>query len=290
MRRFRHFACIDWSGAKDERPKGLALAYCSTGEDAPVLLQPAEGWSREALLGWLRAHAAAGTDLLVALDLSPALPFADRGAYFPGWDASPPDARALWALVDELSGDDPHLGATTFLRRPEVARHFRQGLPAGDLFEGGVGRLRVVERRCRDTRQSPATSCFNLVGAAQVGKSSLTGMRVLRRLGGAMPFWPFDPVPAEGPLLVEIYTGVAAKDAGRAWGRAKVRDAGALDEALAGLGSRPHRPLPRYDDHATDAVVTAAWLRRAAEDAALWSPELLTPALARTEGWTFGVR
>lgn len=290
MRRFRQFACVDWSGAKEERPKGLALAYCSAGEEAPVLLQPDGGWSRDALLAWLRAHAEAGTELLVALDLSPALPFADRGAYFPGWAESPPDARGLWALVDALSGDDPHLAATSFLRHRQVSRHFRQRGVLGDCFEGGIGRLRVVERRCREAGQSPATSCFNLVGAAQVGKSSLTGMRVLHRLGGAAPFWPFDPAPAEGPLLVEIYTSVAAKEAGRAWGRAKMRDAGALDDALRALGSKPHRPLPRYDDHAMDAVVTAAWLRRAAEDTSLWSPELLTPALARTEGWTFGVR
>ena len=40
---------------------------------------------------------------------------------------------------------------------------------------------------------------------------------------------------------------------------------------------------------ATDAIVTAAWLRRAASDPALWAPPALTPAIARSEGWTFGV-
>ena len=63
---------------------------------------------------------------------------------------------------------------------PEASRHFRRhGGRQGDLFGKGNGRYRLVERVCRDDRHAPATSCFNLVGAAQVGKSSLTGMRVL---------------------------------------------------------------------------------------------------------------
>ena len=69
----------------------------------------------------------------------------------------------------------------------------------------------------------------------------------------------------------------------------RVRLADALDTALANLGSAAHRPLPAYNDHATDAILTSAWLRRHAEDAALWTPARLTPLIAATEGWTFGV-
>ena len=50
-------------------------------------------------------------DMIVGLDLSPAFAFEDRGAYFPGWADSPPDARALWRLVDRLCGNDAHLAA-----------------------------------------------------------------------------------------------------------------------------------------------------------------------------------
>jgi hypothetical protein len=48
-------------------------------------------------------------------------------------------------------------------------------------------------------------------------------------------------------------------------------------------------PLTRYDDHATDAMLTAAWLRRAAHRPELWQPAGLTETIAQTEGWTFGV-
>lgn len=288
---FSDFICIDWSGESVEKPKGLAVAHARIGVEAPVLLAPPRGWSRQSILDWLLQHAGAGTRMLVGLDLSPALPFRDCGSYFPGWDMSPADAKALWLLVDEISAADRHLSATSFVQHPEAARYFRrQHLPLGDRFGSDRrGRLRVVEHHQRQQALSPY-SCFNLVGAAQVGKSSLTGMRVLHRLAGKIPVWPFDPIPSEGPLVVEIYTSIAARAAGIRAGLSKIRDGDALDAALEALGSKPHRSLARYDDHSTDAIVTAAWLRRAAEDAALWNPPALSPELARTEGWTFGVK
>ncbi|MDJ0277308.1 hypothetical protein QLH51_10930 [Sphingomonas sp. 2R-10] len=286
-RRFTRFAAIDWSGQAVARPKGLAVAELVDG--APTLVEREGGWSRGAILERLAALADEGADMLIGLDLSPALPFVDRGSYFPGWDASPGDARTLWAMVDAMATDDPHLAATSVVAHDELSRHFRRHRACGDLFGAGRGRLRVCEERQLAAGLSP-TSCFNLVGAAQVGKSSLTGMRVLHRLGGRLPIWPFDPVPERGPVLVEIYTTIAARAAGVRRGLSKLRDAASLDAALAVLGSPPHVAIKRYDDHATDALVSAAWLRGAAADAGLWQPEGLTSEVARTEGWTFGVQ
>ena len=146
----------------------------------------------------------------------------------------------------------------------------------------------MTEERQRAQGLNPYSN-LNLVGAAQVGKSSLTGMRMLHRLDRRLPVWPIDPLPASGSVIVEIYTSLAAIAAGLPKGRTKIRDAATLDAALARLGSRPHVPLARYVDHATDAILTAAWLRAASSDAALWEPTGLA-AVAATEGWTFGVR
>ena len=288
MLRFTDFIAIDWSGQAVARPRGLAIAHARPGDTAPRLVARDGGWSREAVLAYLRDLADNGTDALIGLDLSPAFPFADQGAFFPGWDATPPDAKTLWALVEALSAGDPHLSANGFLAHPEARRHFRQRFDCGDRFPPGRGRFRRVEHHQAAMRLSPY-SCFNLVGAAQVGKSSLTGMRVFHRLAGRIPFWPFDPVPPAGPVLVEIYTALPARAAGLRKGLAKIRDGAALDSALAAFGAAPHAPLARYDDHSTDAILSAAWLRHVAEDAHLWAPPALTPHLARTEGWTFGV-
>ena len=94
--------------------------------------------------------------------------------------------------------------------------------------------------------------------AAQVAKASFAGMRLLHRLSAVLPVWPFDARPPAGSLIVEIYPGLAARAAGRMRNRAKMRDGAALDTALAVLESGPHLPLPRLDDHASDAILTAA--------------------------------
>ena len=290
MRKFERFACIDWSGQAVARPKGLAVASCETGDIAPTLVARADGWSRETVLGWLVDLAETQSNILIGLDLSPALPFADADAYFPGCSPDQPrDARALWQLVDETCRDEPHLGASSFADHAAFAPHFRRhGGREGTAFGGGAGRYRTVEHRQRGCGVSPV-SCFNLVGAAQVGKSSLTGMRVLHRLSGRVPVWPFDPVPTSGPLIVEIYTTIAARAAGVRRGRSKMRDGESLDAALGVLGSQPHTPLAKYEDHSTDAILTAAWLRVVAGDPTLWNPPGLD-AVRHTEGWTFGAR
>lgn len=291
--RFRHFMAIDWSGAMGERHKGLAVALCAHGDAAPRLLRPPSHarWSRAEVLDLLLHRLP--PDTLVGLDLGMSLPFADAGAFFPGWAESPPDARALWALVEALTAPDPHLAAGSFVDHPQLNAYFRRhGGREGALFHlpGALhkrGRMRVTEAAQARAGCKPYSN-FNLVGAAQVGKSSLTGMRLLHRLTGRLSVWPVDRLPEQGSVLVEIYTTMAAIAAGRSAGRAKMTDYAALDAGLAALGSRPSGGRGPIDDHSADAVLTAAWLRIAAHREDLWHPAELTPALARTEAWTFG--
>lgn len=286
MSRFAHFVAVDWSGAAGERHKGIALAHCTTGDAAPALVRPGHRWSRQEVLDWLLHHLP--PDSLVGMDLGQSLPFADCGAFFPGWDASPADARALWAMVDTLCADEPHLGVNGFVDATEPSRHFRRhGGRCGDRFPAGRGRLRVTER-AQEAMGCKPYSNFNLVGAAQVGKSSLSGMRVLHRLDGQISVWPIDPLPARGSVVCEIYTTIAAMAAGRPASRSKIRDGASLDHALATLGSTPFGHAGAIDDHQSDALITAAWLRTVAHTPALWHPAALTPEIARTEGWTFG--
>lgn len=292
MTRFSHFLAVDWSGAKGPRQKGIALAVALAEGEAPVLVAPPDprGWAREEVLALLLDLPGA---TLVGLDLGLSLPFQDAGAFFPGWGASPADARGLWALIDALCADDPHLEAGGFVTHPEAARYFRHGAGAtGDRFllPGAAtreGRFRLAEAAQRQQGVRPVSN-FNLVGAAQVGKSSLTGMRMLHRLAGRVPVWPVDPLPEEGSVITEIYTSMAARLGGVTGAATKLRSFEALNDALDRLGSPPVAGTGAIDDHASDALLTAAWLRRVHGDKALWHPQALTPEVARTEGWTFG--
>jgi hypothetical protein len=290
-RRFAHFAAIDWSGAAGERHKGLALGICDAEGGPPRLVRAGHVWSREEVLQWLLGEMPDST--LVGLDLGASLPFADCAAFFPGWPETPPDAKALWRLVDEVCRDDPHLAATSFVDHSEASRYFRRhgGREGARFHAPGAahrrGRFRVTEAAQAAMGCKPYSN-FNLVGAAQVGKSSLTGMRVLHRLDGRLPVWPFDPLPQSGSVVLEIYTAIAALAGGRPPGRSKMKTFGELNTALAAIGSPPAAGQGPIDDHSADALLTAAWLRGAAGRQDLWHPPGMTPEIAATEGWTFG--
>lgn len=289
--RFRHFAAIDWSGAAGERHWGIALAVCAADGGAPAIVWRGRRWSRQDILDWLLTELPA--DTLVGLDLGISLPFADCGAFFPGWEDSPADARGLWRLVDEISAGDAHLSVTGFVEHGPVSRYFRRhGRREGDAFHHPVaehrrGRFRVTEEAQAAMGCRPYSN-FNLVGAAQVGKSSLSGMRVLHRLQGRLPVWPVDDLPAEGSVVVEIYTTIAALAGKRSVGTSKMRTFEELNAALDVLGSPPVPGGGPIDDHSADALLTAAWLRTVAHREELWHPRSMTREIAATEGWTFG--
>jgi hypothetical protein len=289
MRQFKSFACIDWSGALGERQRGIAVAKIEQN-GAPYLIEPQKGWSRQSVLDWLITLAETHADILIGLDLSLGFPFVDRDTYFPDWSDSPADAKSLWGFVDDICRNDPYFASSSFLNHKQGHRHFRHAKGnIGDLFEGSLGRLRIVETHQRATRQANSWSCFNLVGAGQVGKSSLTGMRMMHHLDERIPVWPFDPIPQSGPAIIEIYTSMAARAAGLPANRSKIRDEVGLASALAAFHTPPPKGLSRYDDHATDSLLTATWMRTAAKQKALWHPEKLNDSFRLQEGWTFGV-
>lgn len=291
MRSFDHFLAVDWSGAKGLRHKGIALALTDADGGAPVLVEPGRGWSREDVLAILREDLPRNT--LVGLDLGISLPHADCGAYFPSFDASPADAKDLWALIDDVCAGEQDLSAGNFVDHPDFAPYFRRhGGREGEYFRcddavHGRGRFRITEHAQAELGCKPYSN-FNLVGAAQVGKSSLTGMRMLHRLDGRVPVWPIDPLPQDGSVVVEIYTALAALEAGRSSSRSKIRSYEDLNLGLSTLGSAPVSSSGAIDDHSSDALLTAAWLRAVANEKPRWQPTGLSRELARTEGWTFG--
>ncbi|MET0250283.1 MAG: hypothetical protein ABW164_11215 [Sphingobium sp.] len=281
--RFEAFAAIDWSGAKGDRHKGIAVALCEGGCAAPALVAAPDGglWSRRAVADWLVGQTARPT--LFGFDFSFAPPFVTRGAYLPG-DPVPETAPEFWAYVDAVCAD-PDLGAASLL---EVThrRHFYFG--KADGVKADFMHRRLCETLHNQSGGTKASSLYESIGAAQVAKASFAGMRLLHHVRPKVPVWPFDPPTGSRSLIVEIYTTIAARAGGRPLGRSKMRDPASLNAALTSLGSLPY-PGGAPDDHAADALVAAAWLRRVAGDATLWRPPALDPTTAATEGWTFGV-
>ena len=282
MSRFASFIAIDWSGAKGKRHKGIAIAE-ARGEAAPCLIRPGHVWSREEVGCWLLKRAAKEPTLF-GFDFSFAPPIVEKGEYLLGEPDVPKTAREFWAYVDDRC-DDEDLGAASFL---EVAhrKHFYFGIADG--VKADFVRFRQCDARLNAQGGRKTASAYDAIGAAQVAKASFSGMRLLHHLDGKVATWPMDKLPDNGSAIVEIYTRIYLRRAGMTG--VKLRSRAALNLALAGLASPPARLRFEPNDHQTDALVTAAGMRQLAlTEPRAFDPEGLTPEIAQSEGWTFGV-
>jgi hypothetical protein len=279
---FENFIAIDWSGAKGRRHKGIAIAE-ARGDAPPRLVRPGHVWSREEVLHWLLKRAAREPTLF-GFDFSFAPPLLERGEYLIGEPDVPKTAREFWAYV-EAKCDDDDLGAASFLETAH-RRHFYFGIADG--VKADFVRFRQCDARLNAQGGRKTASAYDAIGAAQVAKASFSGMRLLHRLDGKVAIFPMDPLSARGSAVVEIYTRIYLRRAGMSG--AKLRTRADLNRALLGLDSRPVRLSFEPNDHQTDALVTAAGMRAlAGQEPRAFTPEGLTPEIARTEGWTFGV-
>jgi hypothetical protein len=280
--RFESYIAIDWSGAKGRRHKGIAIAE-ARGDSAPRLVRPGHIWSREEVLGWLLKRAAKEPTLF-GFDFSFAPPIVEKGEYLLGEPDIPKNAREFWAYVDQSCHDDD-LGAASFLEEVH-RRHFYFGIADG--VKADFVRFRQCDARLNAQGGRKTASAYDAIGAAQVAKASFSGMRLLHHLDGKVAIWPMDPPLEHGSAVVEIYTRIYLRRAGMSG--AKLRSRAALNLALEGLGSPPTRLRFEPNDHQTDALVTAAGMRAfARHEPRAFAPDGLTPEIARSEGWTFGV-
>ena len=295
---FDAFIAIDWSGAKGRRHKGIAIAEAR--HDAPPrLVRPDHIWSREEVLGWLLKRAEKEPTLF-GFDFSFAPPIVEKGEYLIGEPDVPKAAREFWAYVDARC-EDEDLGAASFLETAH-RRHFYFGIADG--VKADFVRFRQCDARLNAQGGRKTASAYDAIGAAQVAKASFSGMRLLHRIDGKVAIFPFDhldklgtgfaqdrpmdALPEGGSAVVEIYTRIYLRRAGMSG--TKLRTRAELNRALLGLGSRPTRLSFEPNDHQTDALVTAAGMRALARsEPRAFRPEGLTPEIARSEGWTFGV-
>jgi hypothetical protein len=153
-----------------------------------------------------------------------------------------------------------------------------------------IERKRRTEFACAELTKTRPDSLYKMLHSKQVGKASITGMRVLHHLrtsaSGSAAIWPFEKVRASA--LVEIYPTMFRKMAAGAI--AKIRSRQQLNEALGRTGSQPMRSIKEnFSDHETDALLSAAGLRKIASDPAVWNPRETASARVQREGWIFGV-
>ena len=289
MQSFSHYIGIDWSGAKGKRHAGLAVAMCPAGQDAPVVISPPsahKSWSRAQIGEWIAAGMALpeGARALVGVDSAFSLPFMDENAYLPG-EAMPESAPEFWPVVEDASNEADDLFAGPFVET--YSEHYHRPGAKGRMYSR---RMRVTETRAVTSRAGPCESVFHLIGPSQVGLSGLSTVRMLAQLleQPDISIWPYAE-PTGKTVLVEIYAAAFAKLGGH---RGKIKGLDTLNSILRALGAREMNAMPdtaREGEHAADAIVSAAGLRKIASERKYWHPEKLSPMVRRTEGWIFGI-
>jgi hypothetical protein len=284
---FDAFIAIDWSGAARSYD-GIAVAMCRGGQSAPKLIPSMRSrWTRLEIAEWLKRRLDGTRRLLIGFDFAFSFPYENCG-YLGGQAKGIDDTFALWELIDARSSGDADFGCAHFIGDPNFAPLFWS---AGSRPKEWVERKRRTEHACAESTTMRPDTLYKLLHSKQVGKASITGMRVLHHVRSCRPdsvaIWPFETPRTSA--IVEIYPTIFRK---RAMGSiAKVRSPADLNVALEALDSNP---MPnargfRVSDHETDALISAAGLRCIARNPEVWKSAELTSPRVRREGWIFGI-
>tara|TARA_Y100001001_G_scaffold164688_1_gene198074 strand:- start:429 stop:1313 length:885 start_codon:yes stop_codon:yes gene_type:complete len=294
MRNFQTFIGIDWSGAKTPiHTKSIAVAITQQASKSVELIQSAKkaNWSRSDVHDLLIEKAHTEKRTLVGIDCNFGYAQAVGEAQFGiGYNY-----QDLWAAVEQSCCEDTNYFAGGFWTQPNYAPYF---WTQGKQPEGFTMPRRVVEQACGEQGLGWPESPFKLIGAKQVGKGGLAGMRMAlslkQHLGEKIAIWPFeqDKVDQANLIISEIYPRQFIKRAGL--GHKKL-DQNTLHQALQNIGSYYFENSERIDDHKADAIITAAGLAAicGTEEAVhehYTRPKGLTNYIAKTEGWIFGVK
>lgn len=285
VKNFDRFIAIDWTGARNPVvSKAIAVAACQKNKNAPEILEGP--WSRHLVADMIAGLTQKSSRILIGIDCNFGYAHETGLRQFgPAYDH-----RDLWRAVDEASSAEDN-----YFAGPYWQSHPKIFWTSGKMSAGFIMPRRVTELVCGQAGYGWPESPFKLIGAKQVGKGGLAGMRMAhdlkKRCGDAVAVWPFEPeiVDQARVVITEIYPRQFLKRAGH--GNTKVRHLTDLNRALALLQSQLAN-ISEFSDHTADAIVAAAglrWLCGSAKNI----PRSIShppcdPLTLRREGWIFG--
>jgi hypothetical protein len=271
---FDCFAGIDWSGDKKKWQKGLKIA-CAEPGSAPPKLVDGPGykyrWSRTEAVRWIQ-ELIGEKRALIGLDFAFGFP--------------QNEISLNWEYVERLCGESPNFYGGEFFRISNGAHSHLVNSPWWRRDSRFIGHLRATERAAKLTTGAAPQSVFNAVGKAQVGPSSISGMRALlylqRASGHQISIWPFNEIDNNRSVMVEIFPRYFPCSKSMS---PKLYDHASLNSALSAFGSEPVTKAPTSEDEG-DALLSAAALRFLSTEAALFQSY---DQVIQQEGWIFGV-
>jgi hypothetical protein len=275
---FDCFVGIDWSGNKQPWQKGLKVAIAYPGRAAPRLQEcPTQkrGWSRTEVIGWIEDQFR-DKRALIGLDFAFGFPPVTLSG----------NTVLDWDYVERLCEPHPNFYGGAFFRPPVCEHSHLINSPWLPKHSYSADDLRLTDIVAMETVGARPQSIFNAVGPAQVGPSSISGMRALRllrqRCGDRIAIWPFDEIRPVGSVIVEIFPRYYPRSKGKSANLAKHEN---LNSALVAFDSEQSKLAPNTEDEG-DALLSAAALRYLSCQESLF--QLPDPSV-RSQGWIFGV-
>lgn len=284
---FDRYVGIDWSGAKSPlKSYSVALASCNATDDGSPNAITSK-LSRTDVYEYILGLADSKQRGLVGIDCNFGYAQSVAQTHF-GDDIN---YRKLWSLVDNINDANPNFFAGKFWQHPKFQSCFWTKGKQPEWFKLEALR-RLTEQRAIDAGLGIPESPFKLIGAKQVGKGGLAGMRLVhqlkQQLGDKLAIWPFEQSNTDKAQIVvcEIYPRLFIKYAN--YGNLKVRDLDTLNDVLNHLQSSSYFSNIPLNDHLSDAIIASAGLRYFCEHRqALSKP--IPDAASLIEGWIFGV-
>jgi hypothetical protein len=273
LKTFDRFIGIDWSGNKEIWQKGLKVAIATVGTAAPEIMAgpgPKGLWSGEGAAKWI-CDMARGTRALIGIDFAFGFP----------------NSVALdWAYVEALCASAPNFYGGHFFRLAGAQHSRFVNSPWLPQVDYSAHYLRATDIAAKQVKGATPQSIFNAVGPAQVGPSSISGMRMLKWIeqhhSENISIWPFDEIADERSVIVEVFPRFFPLSRKLS---PKLSQHETLNLALAAFDSEPASNPPASEDEG-DAILTAAALRSLSMDRTLFN---LPSGCDRREGWIFGV-
>ena len=317
IKNFTDFIGIDWSGANIKLSKGnpaLAVGHCQTCDGPPRLILPENGgaWTRQAIADFIVAisREPAERRVLIGIDCNfgycHAVGMRQFGPSYTSYD--------LWQAVEKAAAETPgaesqDFYAGAYARHPVFGQAFWTKGPQPDWFIPEK-LMRQTEKHCIAQSLGRPESPFKLIGAKQVGKGGLAGMRMglflKEQLGSDLCIWPFekDTCGEARTVITEIFPRQFLVRAG--FRQQKIHSAADFTDALYRLGvcADANQVLPllstldfaqdRTISDKTDALCAAVGLRMLCGQKLhvpvdLFHPPAMTRAAQICEGWIFGV-
>ncbi|WP_395339987.1 hypothetical protein PN836_015785 [Ningiella sp. W23] len=284
---FDEYVGVDWSGAKSPKKSfSISLASCFSGQtDAPSARL--EKLSRTDIFDFIKARLSTTSRTLIGIDCNFGYCAEVMRRQF-GKDVSYLD---LHKAVEQMNLEHPNFFAGNFWScKPYVNDFWTTGKQPQWFCAKSL--RRHTETASIEQGLGIPESPFKLIGAKQVGKGGLAGMRMLRQLKMLYPdtlaLWPFDGQKIHDARVVvtEIYPRLFIKKAG--FGNQKVRDLPTLNEVLSNFDSGSLKLEAELNDHLSDAIIASAALRWFCQNRHPLSLRMPHEA-KKLEGWIFGV-